>query len=298
MTHEVSLKYFVSTVNFIVVPLIILMVFIYIFVEKIGKIETNIMLCYIVHLAVLHVCLAITKLFHHKLNGQRFFCNHFTYVFYYSIISCFSWLLLMCLDVFGNLKFCKVILRMESEEMTQNNIQRELLANKRFFIYGLITMGSSIVATIIIILLDLKFKPDDYYYCLRFQFEADKSHFDYSFVPFLIVVACAMIIYSLTNTQFPEVSRAASSDLNMSSSNKNHMKAKIEHESKRFALGNNFSYCRLIIYFINRFMIYLRLFLVMLTSWICFYLIDSLNYHVVTVMNTLHIIALISLLKY
>lgn len=217
------------------------MVFIYVFVEKIGKIETNIMLCYIVHLAVLHICLAITKLFHHKLNGQRFLCGHFTYLFYYSIISCFSWLLLMCLDVFGNLKFCKTILRMNSgDEMTQTNIQREMLANKRFFIYGSVTMGCSILATVIIFLLDLKYRGDDYYYCLRFQFEADKSHFDYSFVPFIIVVSCAMILYALTNTTFPEVARAASNDLNMSSSNKNHMKAKIDHETKRLVLLDDF----------------------------------------------------------
>lgn len=44
-------------------------------------------------------------------------------------------------------------------------------------------------------------------------------------------------------------------------------------------------------------MIYWRLFLVMLVSWVFFIFFDALRPHVVTIMNVLHLIALVSLLN-
>lgn len=44
-------------------------------------------------------------------------------------------------------------------------------------------------------------------------------------------------------------------------------------------------------------MIYWRLFLVMLVSWVLFIFFDALRPHVVTIMNGLHLIALVSLLN-
>lgn len=215
-------------------PLVVLMVFIYIFLEKIGKLETNIMLCYVIHLAVLHIFLGITKLFHHKLNGEQFLCNIFTYLFYYSIIGCFSWLLVMCSDIYWNLVFYRSILRMDSDEMTQNNIKRELEAKKRFHIYGLGAIGIPTVITFLLIILDIYFKSDDFYYCVRFQFEASKASFDYSFAPFLIIMSCGMILYAHTNTQFRDVVKIATNSSIMSTNNKHQMKLKLDHETKRF----------------------------------------------------------------
>lgn len=191
------------------------------------------MLCYVVHLALLHVCLGITKLLRHVLNGEGFWCNTITYLFYYCIIACFSWLLLMCVDIYCNLAFYEKILKMESEEMIQNNIKRELEAKRRFLLYVLCTIGIPIVITVILIIIDIFYKSADFYYCLRFQFEPNKAHFDYSFVPFLIIVSGAMILYAQTNSRFRDVINVASNNNRMSSSTKNQMKTKMDHEKKQ-----------------------------------------------------------------
>lgn len=274
-------------VNVIVVPCILMTIFVYIFFGKIGKNQTKFLLFYVIHLVLLHVCLAVTKIFMNEINDSKF-CDLMTYASYYSLFGCFSWLCVICHNIWRKLNF-KAAKSLEIGAPLQGGSSKKNV-EEQFYFYCLIALGVPAIITIIISIIDTLIGVEDFQQCQRLQHEMKSLKFDYVYLPIAIAMTCGIIFYSRTKSQLSQTIKTVT---NVASD----IRDSLQEERKRFdnSLSIFFS-CQFIISNF-RFMIYWRLFLVMFISWILFIIFDPLKPHVVTIMNGLHVIALISLLN-
>lgn len=256
----------VSPVNLLVVPCSLMIIFAYIFIGKIGEMHTKYFLSYIAKLICLHALLAIPKLAHYKLAYMNITCKLVSYVSYYFILVCFSWLSVMCLFVRRNICYYRKLLKSTNVKVAINK-QTEV---NRFMASWIIAHGFSLFTTALVATGDIYLSPDELHYCMRLQ---DDSR-NYVFAPVLLVMAFGTFCYAQTIVLI----RRANRELCLRAFD---FHKQFDPESRRFS-------------------IYLRLFVTMFVAWFVFIFlfifIDSLLFHVVTIINLLHTIALLSIL--
>lgn len=231
--------------NFIVVPFILMIIFIYVFFGKFEKNQNKLILCYVFHLVVLHTCLGVAKLVHHKLSSMPISCNILTYLSYYSVIACFLWICVM-----GHCSFFKIKLIQNSSVAEEWNVVPKERSNWiRFYFYGEISEGPTsdlqndidmkgfwcyslfatavpVMFTIIIFIIDMFTRPRNAYYCFRLQLELSSTSF-YSFVPLLIIMMYGITLFIHIELEIPKI---------VSEITLRQLRSNIEQEHKRLVV--------------------------------------------------------------
>lgn len=250
-------------------------------------------MCYIFHLVLLHVSFAVPKLARHELphflTGTP--CNILKYLSYYSILACFAWLCVMCHSVRMKVHKCRKAINSTNNEANANEVQisHHITDIKAFYYYCLIALGLCVITTIAVVTLDYYQKPIDLYYCVRLQMDTK----NFVFAPVLVIMTCGILLYIQTNLQLRKASIEVSTRC---------QKNDIELESKRFEKHLFKNICEFSSYLIclYRFIVFLKLFLVMIISWVFYIILHSifsLMFHVITIMNILHTVAIMSILN-
>lgn len=202
-------------------------IFVYIFLDKIGKDQTKYLLFYVIHLVLLHVCLAVTKIFMNELNNSNF-CNPITYASYYSLLACFAWLITLCHNVRRSLSFASDV-SVESGASLQGGKVKHQEAQERFYFYCLFALGLPTIITILISVIDTAIDAKDFGQCSRLQYSEKAIKFDYVFLPIAIIMTCGILLYAETKSQ---LARTIQTVINISSGLHN----SLQEERKRFKI--------------------------------------------------------------
>lgn len=169
------------------------------FYEKVGKTQKKYFAFFLVNLATLHICLAATKLIPYELRTQTTLCAVFSYASYYSLAACFSWLYVMCNDVFYSVN----ILRHPDEEAPRK------CSTIRLWMYNLCAVSLPVLITVMVYILDEKLGSTSFQRCTRLRSDMKKPQLYYVFTPILAIVMCGIILFAQTKMRIQSIVREA-----------------------------------------------------------------------------------------
>lgn len=124
------------SVNAVVVPCFLVLLFVKMYFKNIGKKHRKIMFFYIVEFVLIHVCIVFIQLILSGLNAPKVICELLKYLFYFCIISCFVWLCLLNDDVWRTLKDLK-----KSDELRRDSMMQDVMTAaeiRRFKVYYIV----------------------------------------------------------------------------------------------------------------------------------------------------------------
>lgn len=114
-------------------PSLLLLGFVFLYFEKVGKKHRLIIWSYLVELVLIHVCIVFIQLYHNGFEAPKFVYEALKYVFYFSVIGCFSWLYMLNDDVWQTLRFYKRSPRVAYDSLFQDSLDKD--QKRRFQLY-------------------------------------------------------------------------------------------------------------------------------------------------------------------
>lgn len=126
-------------------PFLIVTLLIYVSLRELRNLHGKILICYVLVLISAFVSLPIIQLKIAELS--KFFCKFCGYWFYFSILSCFFWLNVMCFDIWSNIT-------------GKIRRSRNYTAERRFVKYALYAFLSPALFLIVAIVMDNANVPD------------------------------------------------------------------------------------------------------------------------------------------
>lgn len=186
----------------------ILAFLVFTFYERVGETQKKYFAFYLVNLATLHICLAITKLIPYELKTQPLACAAFSYASYYSLVACFSWLYVMCNDVFYSINK----LRNSDEDAPRN------CSSIRLWMYNLCAVGLPVLITVMVYIGDQHLGSTNFQRCTRLRSDMKKPQLYYVFTPILAIVMCGIILFAQTKMRIQTIVREAEKSQSISTS--------------------------------------------------------------------------------
>lgn len=151
---------------------------------------------YVFHLALLHVSLVFTQLIRSSDNLLEFISEMFAYISYYSLISCFLWLCVLCDNVYQSLMFYRQSQDMAYDEYFQ--VEFETGQQRRFKVYDYTGFVLPILMTIVTLIMT-KYLPNiESFYWTSLRVDMTRLEFCYVFLPIVILMTYGVVTYTST----------------------------------------------------------------------------------------------------
>lgn len=152
-------------------------------------------MCYVIHLVVLHICLAIAKLAHQKLVAMPIPCGILSYLSYYCLIASCSWLCVMCQ------RFRQSLSSFRGSFVNDDAGNKHASKKKSVLFYIIAVLVISVIATLAIGVSDIFYKPKGSYYCVRLQYDS----VNFAFAPILAVLIYGIVLFSQTRVELQQI---------------------------------------------------------------------------------------------
>lgn len=153
---------FFFSANFIVVPGAVIMFLFAYYDDKVGKIQRRFLWFYVLHLVLLHVSLVFTQMIRFEMYQAQHVTELFAFVSYYSLISCFAWIYVLCDNVLPTLELYRPTSDIAFDENMQDVFEVEKILRLRFYWFcGHISplLMTTFAVTASVVLLKLKEFP-------------------------------------------------------------------------------------------------------------------------------------------
>lgn len=121
------------TVNFIIVPCLLLLIITNHYILKLGKLQRSIFLSYIFNLLLLHVSLVFTQLIRGETRVMNIISKVFSYTSYFSLISCFVLLYVLCDNIWQSLILYRSSPDVAYDELMQTTHESEKIPRLRCY---------------------------------------------------------------------------------------------------------------------------------------------------------------------
>lgn len=101
--------------------------------NKVGKIQRKFLWFYVLHLALLHISLVFTQMIRYEMYQTQHVTELFAFVSYYSLISCFAWIYVLCDNVLPTLELYRPTSDIGFDENMQDVFEVEKIPRLRFY---------------------------------------------------------------------------------------------------------------------------------------------------------------------
>ena len=201
--YDASIKFSLFsliTVNLIAIPCILGIIFVYIFVGKIGSYQTEFIMSYIFHLAILHICLACIQLNHNDLSEKKVAATILSYLSYYAFLACLSWLYVCCFDIF-------YIMKTYRQKFIVKHGTNRANFKANIVVYYLVAFAVPIILTLIIagimhiFNVDSKKNHDSTKILFELKNGEKNQEFEFVLVPLFLMLGLGIIIFVMTKIQ-------------------------------------------------------------------------------------------------
>lgn len=95
---EMSSKHF--AVMLISVPFLVITFLVYACISELRNLHGKALMCYLVGLIFLYLSFSLIQLNHEKIREISWLCTSVGYIAFISVLVCFSWLNVMCYDIY------------------------------------------------------------------------------------------------------------------------------------------------------------------------------------------------------
>lgn len=85
------------------VPFLVLTLLIYGFIKELRNLHGKCLMCYVFGLISLYLSFALIQLYHDEIMDTKY-CAWTGYIAYVSVLICFSWLNVMCYDIWSTFR--------------------------------------------------------------------------------------------------------------------------------------------------------------------------------------------------
>lgn len=274
------------TVNFSVLPYIIIMLCINSFFNDIDEHQARLLMCYLANLTILHICLAVELFYQKKFSSFEYIspCNLFSFLSNSSLIACFCWLYALCNDSYHRMSFYRNPTEVADGSINQSCFKRNVKRRQLFYYFGatMFPLAASAAVAMWVLTQDATIGE----FCV---FKNPVKSND----QMLIILLPLVFVMMITAGIYIETGSIATH--NTETTSEYFTCVGFTHERKQSVYDfTDLNTQAFKVHSFNRFFIYLLLFIVMLISWTLFIAFDSIKPHAVTWMNGLNLISLAS----
>ncbi|XP_075220891.1 G-protein coupled receptor Mth2-like isoform X2 [Lycorma delicatula] len=211
--------------------------FVYAILSELRNLHGLCLMCHVSMLATGYIILSILNLQQFGVVVDKSLCLPLAYSVIFAFLSSFFWLNVMCFDIWWVFSGYR-----HPAASSKKEIER-----KKFRLYSIYSWGSPTIIFIILVIMDMEWVPKDY---IRPElgvencfFRTDKAKLVYFYLPLAFILSSNLIFFMMTTIKICKISKETKV--------LNHGESKRHQEHER-----------------QRFLLYVKLFIVMGMNWI------------------------------